>query len=86
MRPLGRDAGWCPGCCATDEVAEATGFPMPPGEYETLAGLVLARLGRIPDVGETWSSTDGGSPWCAATATGSPSCACAGPTEPGTAA
>ena len=25
---------------------------MPPGAYETLAGLVLARLGRIPDVGD----------------------------------
>ena len=25
---------------------------MPEGEYETLAGLVLARLGRIPDVGD----------------------------------
>ena len=25
---------------------------MPEGDYETLAGLVLARLGRIPDVGD----------------------------------
>jgi CBS domain containing-hemolysin-like protein len=33
-------------------VADATGFEMPPGDYETLAGMVLARLGRIPDVGE----------------------------------
>jgi CBS domain containing-hemolysin-like protein len=35
-----------------DEVAEATGFEMPEGEYETLAGFVLDRLGRIPAVGE----------------------------------
>ena len=35
-----------------DEVAEATGFLMPEGDYETLAGLVLARLGRIPEVGD----------------------------------
>ena len=40
------------GLLRDDEVAEATGFPMPEGEYETLAGLVLARLGRIPDVGD----------------------------------
>jgi CBS domain containing-hemolysin-like protein len=39
------------GLLRDDEVADATGFEMPPGEYETLAGLVLARLGRIPDVG-----------------------------------
>jgi len=25
---------------------------MPEGDYETLAGLVLARLGRIPEVGD----------------------------------
>ena len=41
-------AGWSPGCCATDEVAEATGFRMPSGAYETLAGLVLARAGPDP--------------------------------------
>ena len=33
-------------------MADATGFQMPVGAYETLAGLVLTRLGRIPDVGE----------------------------------
>jgi CBS domain containing-hemolysin-like protein len=35
-----------------DEVFEASGFLVPEGEYETLAGFVLDRLGRIPDVGE----------------------------------
>ncbi len=34
-----------------DEVRDATGFVMPEGEYETLAGLVLDRLGRIPEPG-----------------------------------
>ena len=34
-----------------DEVRDATGFVMPEGEYETLAGLVLDRLGHIPDTG-----------------------------------
>ncbi len=35
-----------------DEVRAATGFEMPEGEYETLAGLVLDRLGHIPSPGE----------------------------------
>jgi len=35
-----------------DEVAEATGFAVPDGPYETLAGFALARLGRLPEPGE----------------------------------
>ena len=35
-----------------DEVFDACGFQVPEGEYETLAGFVLARLGHIPEVGE----------------------------------
>lgn len=35
-----------------DEVREACGFDVPEGEYETLAGFVLDRLGRVPEVGE----------------------------------
>ena len=34
-----------------DEVADACGLLMPEGEYETLAGFVLDRLGRIPPIG-----------------------------------
>jgi CBS domain containing-hemolysin-like protein len=41
-----------PGGLRADEVEERTGFVMPEGPYETLAGLVLARLGHLPDVGE----------------------------------
>ena len=40
------------GLLRADELAEATGFVIPEGDYETVAGLVLARLGRIPDVGD----------------------------------
>ncbi len=40
------------GLLRADELAEATGFVMPDGDYETLAGFVLTRLGRIPDVGD----------------------------------
>jgi CBS domain containing-hemolysin-like protein len=31
-----------------DEVADITGLRLPPGPYETLAGFVLQRLGRLP--------------------------------------
>ncbi|NIJ12245.1 CBS domain containing-hemolysin-like protein [Saccharomonospora amisosensis] len=35
-----------------DEVLDITGFRMPEGDYETVAGLLLERLGKIPDVGD----------------------------------
>ena len=41
-----------PASLHTDEVLEATGFAMPEGPYETLAGLVLDLLGHIPVPGE----------------------------------
>ena len=50
VRPCGRDAWLVSGLLRGDEISEAVGFAVPPGAYETLAGLVLARLGRIPDV------------------------------------
>jgi CBS domain containing-hemolysin-like protein len=52
VRPLGRGSWLVSGLLRSDEVADATGFEMPDGDYETLAGLVLAHLGHIPDVGE----------------------------------
>jgi CBS domain containing-hemolysin-like protein len=52
VRPLGRNSWIVSGLLRDDEVAEATGFRMPEGEYETVAGMVVARLGRIPDVGD----------------------------------
>jgi CBS domain containing-hemolysin-like protein len=41
------------GVLREDEVAEITGFRLPEGPYETLAGFLLARLGHIPVVGES---------------------------------
>jgi CBS domain containing-hemolysin-like protein len=41
-----------PGTLHPDEVEDSTGFGVPEGEYETLAGFVLDRLGRIPEVGD----------------------------------
>jgi CBS domain containing-hemolysin-like protein len=52
VRPLGHSSWLVSGLLRADEIAEATGFRMPDGEYETLAGLALDRLGRIPDVGD----------------------------------
>ncbi|MCB1014371.1 MAG: HlyC/CorC family transporter [Acidimicrobiales bacterium] len=41
-----------------DEVRDACGFEVPDGEYETLAGFVLDRLGHLPVPGE-WVTHDG---------------------------
>jgi Hemolysins and related proteins containing CBS domains len=35
-----------------DDFAEVTGLRLPEGPYETVAGFVLAELGRIPGVGD----------------------------------
>ncbi|WP_405496244.1 hemolysin family protein [Nocardia sp. NBC_00511] len=45
--------GWnCSGLLRVDEVSRTTGYDAPDGEYETLGGLVLTRLGRIPVAGD----------------------------------
>jgi CBS domain containing-hemolysin-like protein len=43
------------GLLREDELAEQTGFVLPEGPYETLAGFLLSRLGHIPVVGESLS-------------------------------
>lgn len=49
--PAGR--GWqVSGLLRIDEVAENTEFRAPEGDYETIGGLVLEKLGHIPDEGE----------------------------------
>ncbi|WP_280356625.1 hemolysin family protein [Nocardia otitidiscaviarum] len=46
-------AGWnCSGLLRIDEVSATTGYHAPEGEYETLGGLVLTQLGRIPAAGD----------------------------------
>jgi CBS domain containing-hemolysin-like protein len=37
-----------------DEIERITGFDLPDGEYDTVAGLVLDRLEHIPEVGESF--------------------------------
>jgi CBS domain containing-hemolysin-like protein len=41
------------GVLRSDELLEQTGFRLPEGPYETLAGFLMARLGHIPVPGET---------------------------------
>jgi CBS domain containing-hemolysin-like protein len=38
-----------------DEIERITGFDLPDGEYDTVAGLVLDRLERIPEAGDTFT-------------------------------
>jgi CBS domain containing-hemolysin-like protein len=42
-----------PGVLRADELTEQTGFELPEGPFETLAGFLMARLGHIPAAGET---------------------------------
>ena len=48
------DGSWyLPGVLRPDELWETTGLRVPDdGPYETLGGLIMAELGRIPDVGD----------------------------------
>jgi len=47
-------SGWrVSGLLRIDEVAAATGYRAPDGEYDTIGGLVLQQLGHIPSEGET---------------------------------
>ncbi|RIJ76481.1 HlyC/CorC family transporter [Nakamurella silvestris] len=59
--PLGQrasrlaDGTWLlPGTLRPDEIAEITGVELPEsGEYETVAGLLIARLGRLAELGDS---------------------------------
>jgi CBS domain containing-hemolysin-like protein len=46
------------GLARKDEVAEACGFEIPDGDYDTLAGFLLELFGRIPEVGDQVSYLD----------------------------
>ncbi len=48
------DGSWSiSGLLRPDEILEQTGIPLPEGDdYETVAGLVLDKLGRLPDRGD----------------------------------
>jgi CBS domain containing-hemolysin-like protein len=52
VRALDERSWLISGLLRADELADAVGFVMPEGDYETVAGLILERLGRIPVVGD----------------------------------
>jgi CBS domain containing-hemolysin-like protein len=54
LRQLRRDGeDWIvSGLLRPDEVRDRTGIEVPEGRYETLAGFVLERLGRLPEEGD----------------------------------
>jgi CBS domain containing-hemolysin-like protein len=45
---LGEDRYLAPGSLRIDEAADHLGVDLPEGEYETIAGFLMERLGRIP--------------------------------------
>jgi CBS domain containing-hemolysin-like protein len=51
--PVGERTFLVDGVLREDELAEQTGFRLPEGPYETLAGFLMARLGHIPWPGES---------------------------------
>lgn len=54
LQPIGEDAWLLPGAFPIKELDRLLGTSLPhSGEYRTVAGLLLDRLGRIPSVGET---------------------------------
>jgi putative hemolysin len=52
VRRVGEAEWICSGRAELDHVARATGLRMPEGDYETVAGFLLARMGRVPRTGE----------------------------------
>lgn len=44
-----------PGSMRLEELRERMGVALPEGDYDTVAGLILERLGRVPQAGETVS-------------------------------
>jgi putative hemolysin len=57
VAPEGKQAPGGPrevdGLLNLDDFTEATGVELPEGPYETVAGYVLAELGRLPEIGDT---------------------------------
>jgi len=53
IQRIGEHEWRVPARAEIEEVVEALGYPLPEGEYETIAGCVLATMGRIPSRGET---------------------------------
>ena len=52
LRRVGAGRYIVPGSLRVDRLATVLGADIPEGDYETAAGFVIERLGRIPDVGD----------------------------------
>ena len=53
VMPPGADGRWeVPGAAHVDEVERMLDIDLPPGDYETIAGLVIATCGSLPDTGD----------------------------------
>lgn len=52
IRPIGPSEWLVSARVEEEHLEDLTGFTMPEGDYETLAGFVLTRLGHVPRVGE----------------------------------
>lgn len=58
IRKVGEREWIASGRVEAEQLQAATGFVMPTGDYETLAGFLLTRFGHVPVVGErlTWAT------------------------------
>jgi CBS domain containing-hemolysin-like protein len=52
VQRLADDSWHVPGAWRLDEVQRDTGVTLPEGDYDTVGGLVMERLGRVPEVGD----------------------------------
>lgn len=52
LRRSGESQWTVSGRVESESLLSTTGFEMPEGDYETLAGFLLARMGRVPPAGE----------------------------------
>jgi CBS domain containing-hemolysin-like protein len=53
VQALPSGAYLAPGSWRPDEIERDTGLVLPDGDYETVSGLVMERLGRVPSEGDT---------------------------------
>jgi CBS domain containing-hemolysin-like protein len=53
VQALAGGAFLVPGSWRPDEIERDTGLELPEGDYETVSGLVMEQLGRVPEVGDT---------------------------------
>jgi putative hemolysin len=53
-----RDPSVVPGNTSLEDFSQETGIELPDGDYDTVAGYLIARLGRIPEVGDAVQLAD----------------------------